>query len=234
MFVLRQASPSHVALARCDVLPLADAAAQAARSFVAADRFGTLESVAALLDWCAAACICCCALCACLIIPGRRTERALTTLLPVAEGDSTCYFAAFQASQAAVFAASVPCRPLFILAPHAALQGSGMSPAGVCLATTLWLQTTCALIAPAILLHIWVKGGSGRSRGGSSGSTDSDSGGSVTSGCDAPSRPAWQRRQVTALRVLGEWVEEVPVHMGLFLSMMTWLALRVFFFLHPA
>lgn len=52
MFVLHQAALTHLALARCDVLSLPDAAAQAARSFVAADRFGMFEGLACLLDWC--------------------------------------------------------------------------------------------------------------------------------------------------------------------------------------
>ncbi|PRW20960.1 26S proteasome regulatory subunit [Chlorella sorokiniana] len=138
LFVLHQAALAHLALARCDVLPRPDAAAQAARSFVAADRFGALEGITRPLDW-----------------------------------------------------------PLFVLAPQASLQGSGLSPAGECLATTLWLQVTSALIAPAILLHIWSNGGksSSSSRGSGSSSSRGSSGSSASYG-SAYSQPG----QLTALR----------------------------------
>lgn len=46
MLMLHQAALAYLALARCDVLLLPDAAAQAARSF------GMLEGLACLLDWC--------------------------------------------------------------------------------------------------------------------------------------------------------------------------------------
>ena len=100
-----------------------------------------------------------------------------------------------------------------------------MSPEGVCLATTLWLQATCALIAPAIVLHIWSNSGGGngaqastRKRGDDASSSSSD---------DDDLRPEEQEApHFTALGVLGEWVQERPVETGMCLCMLTWLALR--------
>ena len=98
-----------------------------------------------------------------------------------------------------------------MVAPHAALQGgTALSRRGECLATTLWLQLTAALIAPAILLHSWA--GTGGTRGAGDGG--------MRGGADKPGRLA------ALLRAFGQWVEEQPVQMGAFLSMMAWLALR--------
>ena len=116
---------------------------------------------------------------------------------------------------------------MLILAPHAAVQGSGLSPAGVCLATTLWLQATLALIAPAILLRTWSTGGCSSTGGSGESSPSSPTGsGSSASEGSAPRALVWQQQPRTALRVLGEWVDEQPVQMGIFLSMTTWLALH--------
>lgn len=49
--MLHQLALVHIALARCDVMPLSDPAAQVARSLLAADRFGALDGVVSLLDW---------------------------------------------------------------------------------------------------------------------------------------------------------------------------------------
>lgn len=117
-----------------------------------------------------------------------------------------------------------------MLSRQRALQGSGMSPKGVCLATTLWLQATCALIAPAILLHIWSSCGSGRCSsdgGGEDHGASSSSDASSSCADDAECSPVAQKTaQLTALGVLGQCVEEQPVETGVCLSMLTWLALR--------
>lgn len=97
-----------------------------------------------------------------------------------------------------------------MVAPHAFLDGTGMSRRGECLAATLWLQTTAAVIAPAILLHSWAGRGSGDNAGGTRGTHE---------------QPGKQGL-AGLLHMFGRWVEGQPAEMGAFLSMMAWLALR--------
>jgi len=99
-----------------------------------------------------------------------------------------------------------------------------MSPRAGCLASTLWLQATLGILAPAVLLLTWQNASLAQpAQPGAQAAIQGDAEGPGGAAAHPPNAgrcpwlPTW----------LDEWLQDLPWPTTLFLSQLLWLLLRV-------